>query len=72
MNIEQFKTWLDEEFAKHPLLAKSNPRSLNELCYVLRQSGKDFAVCWNTDNGFSCIPLHCGCFHPVSGSGSES
>lgn len=38
------------------MIAKSNPLSLNELCYVLRLSGKDFAVCWNNDSGFSCIP----------------
>lgn len=64
MNLEQFQVWLDEEFAKHPLLAKSNPHTLNELCYVLRLSGKDFAVCWNTDNGFSCIPSIVDAFIP--------
>lgn len=64
MNLEQFKVWLDEEFAKYPLLAKSSPHSMNELCYVLRLSGKDFAVCWNTDNGFSCIPSVAEAFIP--------
>ena len=64
MNLEQFKAWLDEEFAKYPLLAKSSPHSMNELCYVLRLSGKDFAVCWNTDNGFSCIPSVAEAFIP--------
>lgn len=64
MNFEQFKVWLDEEFAKHPLLAKSNPHSMNELCYVLRLSGKNFAVCWNTDNGFDCIPSVAEAFIP--------
>lgn len=56
MNLEQFKNWLNEEFTKYPLLAKSNPYSMNELCYVLRLSGKDFAICWNSDNSFGYIP----------------
>lgn len=56
MSLEQFKSWLNEEFAKYPLLAKSDPCSVNELCYVLRLSGKDFAICWNADNSFGYIP----------------
>lgn len=55
-DITEFKAWLNKEISRYPLIAKSNPLSLNELCYVLRLSGKDFAVCWNNDSGFSCIP----------------
>ena len=55
-DITEFKAWLNKEISQYPLIAKSNPLSLNELCYVLRLSGKDFAVCWNNDSGFSCIP----------------
>lgn len=55
-DITEFKEWLNKEISQYPLIAKSNPLSLNELCYVLRLSGKDFAVCWNNDSGFSCIP----------------
>ena len=55
-DITELKAWLNKEISQYPLIAKSNPLSLNELCYVLRLSGKDFAVCWNNDSGFSCIP----------------
>lgn len=55
-DITEFKAWLNKEISQYQLIAKSNPLSLNELCYVLRLSGKDFAVCWNNDSGFSCIP----------------
>lgn len=55
-DITEFKAWFNKEISQYPLIAKSNPLSLNELCYVLRLSGKDFAVCWNNDSGFSCVP----------------
>ena len=51
-----FKAWFDAELQKYPMIAKSNPLSLNELCYVLRQSGTDYAVSWRTEAGFSSIP----------------
>lgn len=56
MTEQEFMAWLEAEFAKHPTLAKSNPRSLNELCYVLRMSGKEFAIGWRTVDGFASIP----------------
>ena len=56
MTEKEFMTWLEVEFAKHPMLAKSSPRSLNELCYVLRMSGKEFAIGWRTGDGFASIP----------------
>lgn len=56
MTKQEFMTWLEAEFAKHPMLARSNPRSLNELCYVLRMSGQDFSISWTTETGFVSIP----------------
>lgn len=56
MTEKEFMTWLEVEFAKHPMLAKSSPHSLNELCYVLRMSGKEFAIGWRTVDGFASIP----------------
>lgn len=45
---------LDEMFAKHPIIEKSNPKSLNELVYVLRTEGDvDYQVI--TNYGI-CIP----------------
>lgn len=40
-DITEFKAWFNNEISQYPLIAKSNPLSLNELCYVLRQSGRD-------------------------------
>ena len=56
MNLQEFLSWLDLEFDKYPMLAKSNPRSVNELAYVLRHSDRDFSINWNTDKGFASIP----------------
>lgn len=61
MNNQEFMTWLEAEFAKHPMLAKSNPRSLNELVYVLRMSGTDFSI---TVIDGPCIPSVCEAFIP--------
>ena len=57
MTNNEFNLWLEKEFEKYPSLAKSNPKSINELVYVLRMSDHDF--CLNTTDGngsFVCIP----------------
>lgn len=52
-NVE-FQAKLEAMYAKHPMIARSNPKSLNELMYVLRMEGdKDYAI--STNDG-SCIP----------------
>jgi hypothetical protein len=52
-NVE-FMNKLDEMYAKHPMIARSNPKSLNELMYVLRMEGdRDYSI--STNDG-SCIP----------------
>lgn len=52
-NVE-FMTKLDAMYAKHPMIARSNPKSLNELMYVLRMEGdRDYAI--STNHGM-CIP----------------
>ena len=63
-DFTEFKSWFDEELAHYPLIAKSNPLSLNELCYVLRMSGYDFSVNWSTTTGFHSIPSVCDTFIP--------
>lgn len=51
-NVE-FQTKLDAMFAKHPMIARSNPKSLNELMYVLRMEGdRDYSI--STNDGM-CI-----------------
>ena len=52
-NVE-FMEKLDAMYAKHPMIARSNPKSLNELMYVLRMEGdRDYSISTN-DGG--CIP----------------
>ena len=54
MTNTEFMTKLDAMYAKHPMIARSNPKSLNELMYVLRMEGdRDYSISTN-DGG--CIP----------------
>ena len=54
MTNAEFQVKLDAMFAKHPMIAISNPKSLNELMYVLRMEGdRDYSISTN-DGG--CIP----------------
>ena len=52
-NVE-FQAKLKEMYAKHPMIALSKVKSLNELLYVLRMEGdRDYSI--STNDG-SCIP----------------
>lgn len=54
MTNAEFMNKLDAMYAKHPMIARSNPKSLNELMYVLRMEGdRDYSISTN-DGG--CIP----------------
>ena len=58
MTNNEFLTALNKAFAEHPMLAKSNPKSINELLYVLRMEfDNDFCISIPEKNGaWSCIP----------------
>ena len=54
MTNAEFMKKLNAMYAKHPMIARSNPKSLNELMYVLRMEGdKDYSI--STNDGM-CIP----------------
>ena len=54
MTNAEFQKKLNEMYTKHPMIARSNPKSLNELMYVLRMEGdRDYSI--STNDG-SCIP----------------
>lgn len=54
MTNAEFMAKLDAMYAKHPMIARSNPKSLNELMYVLRMEGdRDYSI--STNDGM-CIP----------------
>ena len=54
MTNAEFQIKLNEMYAKHPMIAFSNPKSLNELLYVLRMEGEQ-DYCLSTNDGM-CIP----------------
>ena len=54
MTNAEFQAKLEAMYAKHPMIARSNPKSLNELMYVLRMEGdRDYSI---SDNEGGCIP----------------
>lgn len=53
MTRNEFFTKLNTIIKKHPMIAKSNPMSLNELVYVLRMEDEDWSI---SDNVGGCIP----------------
>lgn len=63
MTNAEFMTKLDTMYAKHPMIARSNPKSLNELMYVLRMEGdRDYSI--STNDGM-CIPSVRDAFVPT-------
>lgn len=53
MTKSEFFVKLNAIIAKYPMIAKSNPMSLNELVYVLRMEDEDWSI---SDNEGGCIP----------------
>ena len=53
MTKNEFFIKLNRIIKKHPMIAKSNPMSLNELVYVLRMENEDYCI---SDNEGGCIP----------------
>ena len=54
MTNAEFQVKLDAMYTKHPMIKRSNPKSLNELMYVLRMEGdRDYSI---SINDGSCIP----------------
>ena len=59
----EFQAKLEAMYANHPMIARSNPKSLNELMYVLRMEGdRDYSI---SDNEGGCIPSVRETFVPV-------
>lgn len=53
MTRADFFANLNAIIQKHPMIAKSNPMSLNELVYILRMEDEDWCI---SDNVGGCIP----------------
>ena len=53
MTKNEFFIKLNGIIKKHPMIAKSNPMSLNELVYMLRMEDEDYCI---SDNEGGCIP----------------
>ena len=55
-NLE-FEKKLKEAYSKHPIIAKSEKKSINELSYVLRMTNEDYCLNITDGNGsFMCVP----------------
>ena len=61
MTNAEFQVKLEEMYAKYPMIAKREQKTLNELVYVLRMSGENYQL--NTFNENS--PNSCGCIPGV-------
>ena len=69
MTKTKFFNHLNELIAAHPIVAKSQRKTFNELCYILRMD-KDYDYNISTHdetakNPWSCIPSVKECFIPV-------
>lgn len=55
-NLE-FEKKLEEIYSAHPMLNKSEKKSINELSYMLRMTEEDYCLNITDGNGsFMCIP----------------
>lgn len=67
MTNAEFQSKLQKLYEKHPMIAKSEKKTVNELFYVLRMDEANDYNINVVDRGFvSCIPSVKECFIPVS------
>ena len=67
MTNNEFLAQLNEAVSRHPIIAKSKAKTVNELLYVLRMEfSNDFNVSIKEKDGtWGCIPSTKECFIPV-------
>ena len=66
MKNAEFQTKLQEMYAEHPMIAKSEKKTVNELFYVLRMDKEnDYNISIVEDGFWSCVPSVKECFVPV-------
>lgn len=66
MTNAEFKTKLQAMYSEHPMIARSEKKTVNELFYVLRMDkNNDYNICINEGGFISCIPSVKECFIPV-------
>lgn len=72
-DITEFKAWFNNEISQYPLIAKSNPLSLNELCYVLLVFGSPIEKALE-DWGHELTEIHTllGCCELLAGMAEEA
>ena len=64
-NVE-FQVKLQELYNEHPMIAKSEKKTVNELLYVLRMDKEnDYNISVDEGGFWSCIPSVKECFVPV-------
>lgn len=66
MTNNEFQTKLQAMYNKHPMIARSKKKTVNELFYVLRMDKENDYNINIFDNGFvSCVPSVKQCFVDV-------
>lgn len=66
MTNKEFQAKLQAMYNEHPMIARSEKKTVNELFYVLRMDNEnDYNVSINEDGFISCIPSVKECFIPV-------
>ena len=66
MTNKEFQTKLQALYDQHPMIAKSEKKTVNELFYVLRMDKKnDYNICINEGGFISYITSVKDCFIPV-------
>lgn len=64
-NVE-FQNKLQAMYKEHPMIAKSEKKTVNELFYVLRMDkDNDYNICLSSGGFISCIPSVKECFIDV-------
>ena len=66
MTNKEFQAKLQAMYNEHPVIARSEKKTVNELFYVLRMDKEnDYNVSINEGGFISCIPSVKECFIPV-------
>ena len=66
MTKKEFEKRLQGLYKEHPMIARSEKKTVNELLYVLRMDKEyDYNISVDEGNFWSCIPSVKECFVPV-------
>ena len=66
MTNKEFQNRLQELYKEHPMIARSENKTVNEILYVLRMDKEyDYNISMKEGKAWMCIPSVKECFIPV-------